>query len=238
MTEIFIIGAIFFLGSFVQGLTGFGAGLIAIPLLTLVVDIKVAVPLYMLTSLVMTNYMAFRLRRYFDRGKILPLCIGAVPGIIAGATILKTVPSDIIRIYLGAMLIGYALYNFLCKPTPLQLHHGWGYLAGFLSGAIGTACSAGGPPAIIYTTLNSWNKNEMKATLTGFFFFNSYLTIAAHAITGMTTFTVVKYFLFTAPFVLAGTVVGSCCYGFFRTSWYLRIVLFFLLIMGVMLISS
>lgn len=60
------IGLIFLLAGVVQGLTGFGAGLVAIPLLCLVVDVKTAVPLVVLNYVIITVFLSFELRAYID----------------------------------------------------------------------------------------------------------------------------------------------------------------------------
>ena len=236
MTTFIIISLIFFLASWVQGVSGFGPALVAIPLLSLFIDVKMAIPLCSLSSLIITTYMAVQLKKHFDRKKILPLCAGAIPGIILGATLLKIVPSEIIRTLMGTLLIAYALYNIFFTIKPRKINYNWGYVSGFLSGSIGAAFSAGGPPTIIYTTLNYWTKDEIKATLTGFFCFNSYMVASAHLINGLTTFTVGKYFLFSAPSVLLGTAIGSYCYRFFRRDVYLRVVFLCLVVMGIIMI--
>lgn len=236
MTTPIIICLIFFLASWVQGVSGFGAILVAIPLLTFFIDIKIAVPLCSLSSLIITTYMALQLRKHFDRKRITPLCIGAVPGILTGVTLLKTVPSDIIRTVLGSLLTTYALYNLFFTVKQRKINPNWGYLAGYFSGAIGAAFGAGGPPTIIYTTLSDWSKDEIKATLTGFFCFNSYTVAIAHLVSGLTTLEVTKYFLLSAPFVLGGTALGVFCYNFFRKDVYLRIIFSFLVVMGILMI--
>lgn len=236
MTDFIAIGLIFFLTGWVQGISGFGSALIAIPLLTLFIDIKEAVPLCTLTSLIITTYLGIQLRKHFHRKKILPLCLGTIPGIIIGVTVLKTVPSQTILTLLGTLLVAYSLYSLLFTIKPRSLHKAWGYLVGFCSGSIGAAFSTGGPPVIIYSTMNNWSRNEIKATLTAYFCFNSYLAASAHAIGGLTTLVVLKYFLISSPFVLLGTAFGSYCYRFFRKEIYLKIVLSFLVLMGIMMI--
>ncbi len=235
MTEFIVVSLAFFLGSFVQGLSGFGAALVAIPLLSLVIDIKIAVPLCMLTSVIMTTYMGVKLRRYFDRKKILPICLGSLPGIILGVIVLKRVPSDTIRFFLGLFLVLYSLYSLILSTKPRDLNPKWGYFAGFLSGVGSAALSTGGPPLIIYVTLNNWTNNQIKATITGAFIFTTYLGITVHAVSGMTTMIVLKYFLFAAPAVLLGTAVGSYCYGYLGKASYLKIIFAFLVVMGLML---
>ena len=71
---------IFLLGSFTQGLTGFGFALVSIPLLVLFMDIQIAVPLCMLSGLVITAFLSLQLKDHLDWRKILPLLFGCLPG--------------------------------------------------------------------------------------------------------------------------------------------------------------
>lgn len=233
-----VISIIFLLAGFIQGMTGFGSALVAIPLLSLVIDIKSAVPLCILNSLVITTYLSLKMHKHLDSEKIIPLCLAAVPGIVVGSTVLKLVSSTLIRVSLGFLLISYSLYNLFGTPKPVKLHKAWAYIAGFLSGAIGAAFSAGGPPTIIYATLNDWKKDTIKATLSGFFLFNSYLIAAVHAMNGLTTIEVFTSFMISAPFVLLGTVLGTICYGKIPRDRYLQIIFAFLVLMGIMMIVT
>jgi uncharacterized membrane protein YfcA len=235
MTVPLIAGLIFLLAGFVQGLTGFGAALVAIPLLGFIMDIKTAVPLSMLNGLIITGYLAVALRRHLDREKILPLLMGALPGILVGVYLLKEADSSLIRYGIGMLLLAYSLYNLLAHPRPLNPAKGWGYLAGFLTGTIGAAFSAGGPPAIIYTTLTSWSKDEIKATLTGFFVINGVITAFMHAASGITTLEILEIFCFTAPFSFIGTTIGSRVSGRINRKTYLQTIYYFLILMGLMM---
>ncbi len=235
MLSLSFAGIIFLVAGFVQGLTGFGSALVAIPLLSFLFDIKTSVPLCMLNGVLLTTYLACSLYRYFDVKKILPLLIGALPGIFIGVYLLKNIDGTFIRFGIGILIIGYSLYNLRVKPQPLNPGIIWGYIAGFMTGAIGGAFSAGGPPAIIYTTLTSWKKEEIKATLTGFFVVNGYITALAHAIMGITTMTTVHIFAFTAPFVLIGTWLGAKISGRINRATYLKVVYYVLLVMGIMM---
>lgn len=238
MITYLLAGFIFLGAGFIQGLTGFGSALVAIPLLSLIIDIKAAVPLCILNGLIITVYLAVKLSHHLDRRKILPLVLGSIPGVFAGATLLKRVDSYVIRIGIGVLLISYSLYNLLTRPRPLNPGRGWGYVAGFLTGAIGAAFSAGGPPAIVYTTLTDWKKEEIKATLSGFFVANGVVTALAHAITGVSSLTTVGFFGVTAPFVLFGTTLGSRVTEKIDHQSYLRIVYCFLIVMGIMMIVA
>ena len=170
--------SVFLFAGGVQGLTGFGAGLVGVPLLVLMIDIKLAVAVSILQGLIITSSMAYDLRRYFDWGKIMPLLLGGIPGVLVGGYVFKHVNPDWLQMFLGVILISYSVFNLLFRPKPLYLSSLWGYIAGFLTGAISSVISVGGPPSIIYTTLTGWKKEEMKATLTGFFLFlNIFVTV-------------------------------------------------------------
>lgn len=230
MTIFLVSSLIFLLAGLVQGLTGFGGGLVAIPLLCLIMDVKIAVPLSILSGLVITTTMAFELRRLLAWRPILPLLIGSLPGVLVGTVLLKQADPGVINRILGLLLISISGFNLAFTPRPINPPVLWGYVAGFFSGAITASVGAGGPPAIIYTTLQDWKKDQIRATLTGFFVLNGYVTAAVHACTGIITTTVLTYFVSTLFFVLLGTFAGSRISGRIHRRTYLRIV--YLLLMG------
>ena len=236
MTDLFLPGAIFFLAAFVQGMTGFGAALVAIPLLCVIIDVKLAVPLCILNGLILTSYMAFKLRRDLDWAKIVPLLLGSLPGIAVGVLLLKKVDPSVLKMLIGVLLISYSLFNLVIQRSPRKVPRIFGYLAGFLSGAITASLSAGGPPAIIYTTLTDWTKDQIKATLTGFFVLNAYITVIAQISAGLIGRQVFEMFAGTVFFVLVGTAVGLKVADKINREIYLKLVLGFLLVMGLMMI--
>ena len=236
MTVYFFLFLIFLAAGFTQGVTGFGFGLLAIPLLSLFIDIKTAVPLCSLLGILVTAFLSLRLRKHIDRRKILPLLFGCIPGVAVGTLVLKKAPTELLSVLMGVMLIAYALYRLTSKQQPRSIDSRWAYAAGFFTGAISSAFSAGGPPTIIYATLRGWNKNEIKATLSGFFLTGGLTVITAHALTGLTTSLVLHYFLLSGPVVIGGVFIGSLLYDRIDTSAYLKMLQVLLLAMGILMI--
>jgi uncharacterized membrane protein YfcA len=236
MTVYFFLFLIFLAAGFTQGVTGFGFGLLAIPLLSLFIDIKTAVPLCSLLGILVTAFLSLRLRKHIDRRKILPLLFGCIPGVAAGTLVLKKAPTGLLSLLMGVMLVAYVLYRLAGKQQPRAIHARWAYAAGFFTGAISSAFSAGGPPTIIYATLRGWDKNEIKATLSGFFLAGGLTVITAHALTGLTTGLVLHYFLLSAPVVVVGVLSGSLLYDRIDTGAYLKLLHYLLLGMGVLMI--
>jgi uncharacterized protein len=236
MTVYFFLSLIFLVAGFTQGVTGFGFGLLAIPLLSLFIDIKTAVPLCSLLGIVITAFLSLRLRKHIDRRKILPLLLGCIPGVAAGTLMLKKTPTELLSVLMGVMLIAYALYRLTSRQQPRSINPRWAYVAGFFTGAVSSAFSAGGPPTIIYTTLRGWDKDEIKATLSGFFLSGGLMVITAHALSGLTTGLVLHYFLLSVPVVTVGVHIGSLLYERVDTGAYLQLLQCLLLAMGVLMI--
>lgn len=225
-------------GAFTQGLTGFGSALVSLPLLVLFMDIRVAVPLSILNGLLITGVLSLQLKSHLDWYKIGPLLAGFVPGVAVGVFFLKKTDKPLFMLLLGLMLTGFSLYRLVARPRPHRLGRGWGLTAGLASGAISAAFSAGGPPSIIYATLTGWNKHEIKATLSTYFFLGGITTALAHLAGGITTWEVARIFAWSFPAVLIGVWSGSLLYGRFRTEDYLRLVLVALFAMGLLMLLS
>jgi len=134
------------------------------------------------------------------------------------------------------VLIAISLLNLCCAPSPINPPRIWGYVAGFFSGVINATVGAGGPPAIIYTTLQSWKKDEIRATLTGFFVLNGYITVMVHAGHGIITGNTLRYFALTSGFVLLGTLIGSRISSRIPRATYVRMVYLLLASLGLMLL--
>lgn len=227
---------VFLLAGFTQGVSGFGAGLVAMPLLTMLIGIKAAVPLSMLNGLIITGFLSLRLKRHIDWRKILPLLLGSLPGIVLGAALLKYVNADLLQLGLGGFISSYAIYSLRVRPRPRRISARWGYAAGFLTGTISSVFSAGGPPAVIYVSLTDWAKDEIKATLSVFFFVSGIMTAIGHAASGLTTSITLQQFVSTGPLTLLGVVAGSMLYHKMRHQTYIVTMLWLLLAMGVMMI--
>lgn len=225
-------------GAFTQGLTGFGSALVSLPLLVFCLDIRTAVPLSVLHGLLISAFLSLQLRGHLDWRKINPLLAGFLPGVWVGVVFLKKCSQPLFLLTLGVMLVVFALYRLLAHPHPLKLGRIWGVPAGFASGAISAAFSAGGPPSIIYATLTGWNKHEIKATLSIYFFLGGIFTVIAHLAGGIITPEVTRLFIWTGPAALVGVWSGALLYGRFHTEGYLKLVLVSLLLMGVVMLVS
>lgn len=232
------VAAICFLGSFVQGTSGFGSALIAMPLLIMLLPARMATPLCVLMGLIITIDLTVRMRRHVDWHNVLVLTTGCLPGIAAGIYLLGVCDDILMRRLLGAVLACYAGYALFIRLPQIRLGGVWGVTAGFAAGTLGAALSTGGPPAIIYCTLMGWRRNRLKATLSAFFLVTSLVTVAAHWAAGFTTHAVLKLFGVSIAPVLAGTWLGTALYNRISEHGYIKILLCLLLGAGLLLVFS
>ena len=234
--EAVYLPAIFLAASFTQGVSGFGTALVAMPFLTMFMKVQTAAPLCMLNGLIITGYLTLRLKRHIPWRRVAPLMTGTIPGIGIGIYFLKNFDSTALQVALGVFITAYAIHSLATRPKARPLSPAWGYLAGFLTGVIGSAFSAGGPPTIVYITMSEQDKDTIKATLSSFFFANGVITAAGHAISGLTTATVLHHLMFSAPATIAGVLFGSACYGKIKAATYIKVILYLLIAMGVMMV--
>ena len=227
-----LICLIVFLAGFTQGLSGFGSILLSLPLLAIFLDIKTVIPLVALIAFCITIILFIQLWEHLDWKKIYPLFLGALPGIPLGVFFLKKLDKDLIQWILGIILISYSLYSLFFRSTNKQMRGGWGYLFGFFSGCLGGALSAAGPPVIIYMSLQTWTKDTIKVTLQGFFLVSGAIVIFFHALSGLTTTVVLRYFLISVPLMFLGTYTGSIFYGKIQEEHYKKVILILLAFLG------
>jgi len=236
MQTYILICFIVFLAGFTQGLSGFGSILLSLPLLAIFLDIKTVIPLVALMAFFITVILFVQLRKHLDWKKICPLFIGAAPGIPLGVFFLKKLDKDIIQWVLGVTLVAYSLYSLFFRSSYKPMRTAWGYLFGFLSGCLGGALSAAGPPVIVYTSLQNWSKDTIKVTLQGFFLVSGVIVIFFQALNGLTTVIVIRYFVVSLPFLVLGTFTGSLFYGKIQEEHYKKMILVLLALLGAFMI--
>lgn len=234
-TYLWIWSIVFFAG-FTQGVSGFGSVLLALPFLAIFLDIKTVIPLVALFGLSITLVLFIQLRKYLEWKKIYPLVVGAILGIPFGVFFLKRFDSDVIHWTLGIFLVFYSSYKLFYTLPERGIREGWAYLSGFFAGCLGGALGAAGPPVIVYTSLQPWTKDTIKVTLQGFFVVCDLMVVIAQAASGVTTVSVLKFFMISLPALVLGTYSGSYFYGMIKEEWYKRILLILLAFLGIFMI--
>lgn len=201
------------LGGFLQGLAGFGLVLIVVPLLSIVIDVQLAVPIAVALSWIVSIPLVFQMWSKIQWQTVIMLVLGSLPGAFIGTDMLKYLPASYILISLGILLIISSLYSFshfrkqIKNPTKKQF-----LVVGFISGVLGASVGASGPPVITYMSMMLWSSDKIKATLLGFFFVQMFSMLLNfwinHLITAEMGYLVIK----TLPMLIIGMLVGIWSY--------------------------
>ncbi|PKN43081.1 MAG: sulfite exporter TauE/SafE family protein [Deltaproteobacteria bacterium HGW-Deltaproteobacteria-18] len=221
------------LGGFVNGIVGFGAALVAMPIVASGLDMPLAVSTCGLVVLSLNLQMAWNYRSELDSSGIKAVILGGIPGAFCGLLILKNIPESGLKIGLGALLVVYSLWGLSgTQVNKRKLATSWGMLAGFLSTGLGTAFGFNGPPLAVYLSLRGGTQQQIKAALGAFFIVSGLFIVAAHALSGL--YSAQTFWLVAAalPAVWLGAWGGIRVSGRLKDLSFQRVLFIMILIMG------
>lgn len=135
-------------GALVQGSIGFGSALVAVPFVALVEPD--ALPVTMIAWATPLNIaVAVRERHGVDQPGVGWATVGRLPGTVAGAWVVTAVTAETLSVVAGGVVLLAVVTSLL--PVTVALTSASKTTAGFVSGAMETATSMGGPPlALLY----------------------------------------------------------------------------------------
>lgn len=195
-------------GGLVNGLTGLGGAMVALPLFSWFVPMEQAVPV----ACFMGGFISFetflRHRAHVRVRPLVWLALGSLPGVVVGTWVLQVIPGNWLRLGLALFLAGYVLRPARPRTAEAGLPAWVGGLAGFCSGLINAAISFGGPPAAVYAEASGWDQRTAKALLAGYFVVMSLSTFFAQVATGLFTPAVWKLVAIGIPAALCGAVLS------------------------------
>lgn len=144
-----------------------GAGVIAVPLLSLLLPVPVAAALMLPLLIVMDAKSMHYYWRSVHWQEIKVIAPAALIGIIVGGFLLGELPSNALQIVLGIFCIVFALWKSLI-PLLGRLPYA-GLIWGAVSGLTSTLLHSGGPPINIYLATRQLPKYNWLATAAVFF---------------------------------------------------------------------
>lgn len=208
LTTFLAVSAAAGLGGCVQGFAGFGSTLVALPLLGLVMDVRVAVPVCCLLGLGVNIMLLSRPGNRVDRKALVLLLAASAPGMAAGAAILGNVPGTWLKALLGVSVSWMALRSLLAGPARAPAGTGLGVAAGLAAGCLGVAIGINGPPIVAWTARQPWDRETFKATLNAYFLLSGVGIVAVQAFEGLVTPEVSGLALAGIVALLAGVRLG------------------------------
>src|SRR5258708_7634178 len=149
---------------FIRGITGFGSGLISVPLLALPQPRECAIPLVLALDFTASVVLGSTNNKKANWGEIKILLPAGMIGACIGAYALLTLPTTPVLLTLGAFTMFFGFRNIFGLQPVGQLSRAWAVPAGLAGGTTGALFGAGSPPYIMYLTRRLLDKGAVRAT--------------------------------------------------------------------------
>lgn len=201
-------------GAFViRGMSGFGAGMIGIPLLAFLMPVHTAVSMFGLLVLVLFTFLSIRDWRDVVRDELKRLILPTLLGVAGGVLLFKHLDNRLLLQLLGGFLIAYALYalavhyfglpEFTCSQQ-------WAYPVGFVGAFIDTLFGGGGGTlVVIYLHMRRVGRAPFRATVAALWLAEMIARILGYGAAGYYSLDTLLLCALLLPLMGAGTWVGE-----------------------------
>lgn len=175
------------IASVVQSLSGFGFALLAVPLMSMVIEVHEAVVVSTMIAMGTTLIHAWNERAHADRTLSTRLTVASFLGMPFGLLAFVLLPQTILKLTLGIVVV--VITVLLVRGVTLgpdAKRHEWGL--GLVSGALATSLSTNGPPLVFVLQARGLSPQAFRGTISRVFSVVNVVTlvmfVAARRITG------------------------------------------------------
>ena len=208
-TQPWLVVAVVALAYFVRGISGFGSGLIAIPLLALSMPLQVAVPIIAVLDNLAAAEHGMQHRKQIVWPDLLPLLPITLLSVTGGLYLLARIETELLQQGMGGFLVLYAAYK-LSGLLPRRKHSlkfalPFGAAGGVVSALLGT----GGPFYVIYLQMRGQGKLAFRATAAMVFLIDGMIRVGGYLLSGLLSTTVLMLAALATPVMYLSMRAGS-----------------------------
>ncbi len=232
------VGAL--LGGLVNGLTGFGTGMTALPIWVQVLPPLLVSPLTIACSVAGQLQTLPSIWHAIDFRRLLPFVAGGVLGVPVGVKLLPHVNAVDFKCGIGILLI--------VSCTVLLAHHSraaWtrgGKAAdsavGLAGGILGGLSGLSGILPTLWAELRGWEKDARRGIFQGYNLSILLFALVTQGTAGLLTAELWPLLAIALPGTIAGVWLGRRIYGRLDTARFAKTVLVLLLVSGVILVAT
>ncbi len=207
LNDLLAVIVIICIAAVLQSISGFGFSLLAMPLLSIFVDIQDAVVIATLCG-IFTN--AVHLRKDFqlvERSIARRISLSALIGMPLGVVVLSIFSATHMRAIIGAVivvLVFLMMRNFVLKTENTNVD----IVLGAFSGLLATSVSTNGPPLVFLLQSKQLDPWRLRATLAYVFTISGCASFIVLMIAGKGSIEAFQYAMLSLPAMYLGTVVG------------------------------
>lgn len=201
---------ILLLAYLVRGITGFGSGLIAIPLLAQFLPLTFVVPMMLALDFAASVALSRHTHMEVRWDEIRVLLPTALAGMLTGAVLLVNLPHKPLLLGLSAFVIFFGLRYLFNVHGEKPISRWWSVPTGLAGGMIGAMFGTGGPPYVVYLSHRLHDKTQLRGTLSGLFMLEGAMRITTFLVMGLLLQTgMLKALLLSLPLMGMGLYLGN-----------------------------
>nr|WP_315224581.1 sulfite exporter TauE/SafE family protein [uncultured Albidiferax sp.] len=206
------LGAV--MAGFVQGLSGFAYGLVAMSFWAWTLEPRLAAALAVFGSLTGQVLAAVTVRRGFDAKALLPFVLGGLLGIPLGVVLLPRLDMDWFRLGLGSLLVVWCPAMLMARHLPRITAGGrWADgVVGMAGGVMGGLGGFTGALPTLWCTLRGLEKDAQRAIVQNFNLSMLLVTMGSYLASGIVTRSMLPMFGVVAVAMLVPTLLGARLY--------------------------
>lgn len=222
------------LAGFVNGLAGFGTGLVALGLWLHVVDPVLASPLVVICSVAAQLLSLLSIKPALNLHRLYPFLLGGLLGVPLGVMALNHIEVASFRIFVGTFLFLYCSAMLASRRLPVFDRGGKPAdgAVGFVGGILGGAAGLSGALPTVWCGLKGWGKTEQRAVYQPFNLSILAWALVAQAQQGFVTAEVGRLALICLPGTVLGVWLGVKAFGRVDDRQFRLIILWLLLASG------
>jgi uncharacterized protein len=236
---VFIVApAVATLAYVVVGITGFGATILIVPVLALLLPIRFVVPMCLALDLCAFLLLRARTQGRPDAAEVRWLLPFMLAGMAAGAFALLKTPEALLMLILGLFVAGYGLANIVAPGgKPRMVGRALGMPIGFLGGVASSLYGTGGPIYSIYIVRRITDAGTLRATMSAMIALAVAIRLVMFAATGLLFQAEIAWFgLALLPFMWGGLMLGMRLHDRLDGAQVRRAIHYLLLVSGSALI--
>lgn len=237
-TLVIIAGAV--AAGFVQGLSGFGFGLVAMSFWAWTIDPRLAAAMAVFGALTGQIIAAVTVRRGFDVKRLAPFVLGGLLGIPVGMLLLPQVDVQVFKAFLGSLLAVWCPAMLFSAQLP-RITRGdrvADALVGAGGGVMGALGGFTGVLPTLWCTLRGMDKDAQRAIVQNFNLAMLLVTFATYVGTGIIDRTTLPFLAIVAPAMLVPSLLGARLYIGISEATFRKIILSLLTATGIALLVS
>lgn len=236
------VAAVVFGAFVVRGMSGFGAGMIAVPLLAFAIPLQLAVPLCSLLVFILFIVLLIRDHRQVVWPELWRLVPPTIVGALLGLWLFAVLDNRMLVTLLGGFLVLYSLYMLtvsVLRLPQLRCSSRWALPAGFFGSFFDTLFGGGGGTlVVIYVNARGVSRAGFRATVAALWFFEMVARIGGYAWSGFYDRGTLLLFVVLLPLMWAGTVVGERLGNKVGSETFARVLAVMLLASGISLLAK